>query len=69
MTEIMKYPEYESTLLQDQFRHKNVHLAQPQAVIFDIKNNRMIGWMLYDRHEGKNMMLLEKLPSAQPVIH
>lgn len=39
MTEIMKYPEYESTLLQDQFRHKIVHLAQPQAVVFDIKNN------------------------------
>lgn len=63
----MKYPEYESTLLQDQFRHKNVHLAQPKAVIFDIKNNRMIGLMLYNGYEGKHM-LLEKLPSAQPVI-
>jgi hypothetical protein len=29
MTDIMKYPEYESTLLQNQFRHKIVHLAQP----------------------------------------
>jgi hypothetical protein len=67
MTEIMKYPEYESTLLQDQFRHKIVHLAQLHAVIFDIKNNRMIGWMLYNRYEGKHMFL-EKLSSAQPVI-
>ena len=67
MIEIMKYPEYESSLLQDQFRHKIVHLAQPQAVIFDIKNNRMIGWMLYNKYEGKHM-LVEKLPSEQPVI-
>lgn len=53
MTGVMKYPEYESTLLQDQFRHKIVHLAQPQAVIFDIKNNRMIGWMLHNKYRGK----------------
>jgi hypothetical protein len=66
MIEIIKYPEYETSLLQDQFRHKLVHLAQPQAVIFDTKNNRIIGWMLYNKYEGKHM-LLEKLKSAQPV--
>ena len=67
MIEFMKYPEYESKLLQDQFRHKIVHLAQPQAVILDGKNNRKIGWMLYNRYEGKHI-LLEKLSSPQSVV-
>ena len=67
MVEIMGYYEDETKLLQDQFRHKIVHLAQPQAVISDIKNNRKIAWMLYNKYKGKHM-LLEKLPSAQPVV-
>jgi hypothetical protein len=67
MVEFMKYFEYESELLQDRFRHKIVHLAQPQAVISDIKNNRKIGWMLHNKYAGKHM-LLERLPLAQPVI-
>jgi len=32
MTEIMRYPDKEAELLQKVFRHKIVHLAQPQPV-------------------------------------
>lgn len=67
MIEIMKYPEYESKLLQDQFRHKIVHLAQPQAVISDDKNSRRIGWILYNRYEGKHM-IVEKLPASEAIV-
>lgn len=67
MIEIMKYPEYESKLLQDQFRHKIVHLAQPRAVISDDTNNRKIGWILYNRYEG-NHMIVEKLPASKAIV-
>jgi len=67
MTEIMGYPEYETNILQNQFRHKIVHLAQPQTLIYDNKNNILIGWKLDNKYYGKHMTV-ERLSSKQPVV-
>ena len=67
MIEVMRYPKYETNILQNQFRHKLVHLAQPQALILDNKNNRMIGWILDNVYHVKHL-IVEKLQSKQPVI-
>ncbi len=59
---MMKYPKVETELLQQQFRHKIVHLAQPQAT----KNidNKVIAWQVDNKYVGKHM-LLEKLSNTQ----
>src|SRR6266487_6143293 len=67
MTKIMRYPHYEASILQNQFRHKLVHLAQPRTIIFDNKNDRRIGWILDNGYHGKHL-IVEILPSKQPVV-
>jgi hypothetical protein len=61
MVDLIGYPEFETNLLQDQFRHKLVHLAQPQY------SNRSIGWQLDNLYLGDHM-ILKKLESRQEIL-
>ncbi len=64
MQRFMNYTEEQSRLLQNLFRHKIVHLAQPKAVIED--NSRLICW--HYRHESREHHLkLVKLPQGSKV--
>jgi hypothetical protein len=63
----MGYPEYETNILQNQFRHKIVHLAQPQTLIYENKDNMLIGWILDNKYHGKHMTI-EKFSLKQPVV-
>ncbi len=65
MTEIIGYPKFETNLLQFQFRHRLVHLVQPQTLVYD--NNKSIGWQLDNVYLG-NHMILKKLESKQEVV-
>lgn len=65
MVDLIGYPEFETNLLQDQFRHKLVHLAQPQTLVYD--NNRSIGWQLDNLYLGDHM-ILKKLESMQEIL-
>jgi len=61
MVDLIGYPEFGTNLLQDQFRHKLVHLAQPQY------SNRSIGWQLDNLYLGDHM-ILKKLESRQEIL-
>jgi hypothetical protein len=65
MIDMMGYSKEETQLLQQVFRHKIVHLAQPKSV--KINNNRNIAWIL-DNDYNRKHMVLEKLSPPQPVI-
>jgi hypothetical protein len=65
MKEIMRYSPKEVVILQKQFRHKIVHLAQPSSVVYD--NNKNVGWLLDLGFHGKHM-LIEKLTSTTDVV-
>ena len=65
MVDLIGYPEFETNLPQDQFRHKLVHLAQPQTLVYD--NNRSIGWQLDNLYLGDHM-ILKKLESRQEIL-
>ena len=67
MINVMKYPPCEIKLLQNQFRHKLVHLAQPETITYDNSIKKMIGWELHNRYNGKHMFV-EPLPSKQTVV-
>jgi hypothetical protein len=67
MMNVMKYPKSETKLLQNQFRHKLVHLAQPNTITYDNSIKRMIGWRLNNRYNGKHM-IVELLPSKRNVL-
>ena len=64
MQRFMNYTEEQSRLLQDLFRHKIVHLAQPKAVIED--DSRLICWHYW--HESREHHLkLVRLPQGSKV--
>ena len=67
MINVMKYPKFEVKLLQIQFRHKLVHLAQPKTITYDNSNKRMIGWRLDNRYNRKHM-IVELLPTKKTVL-
>lgn len=67
MITFMQYPNYEAGLLQDIFRHKVVHLAQPKTVILDKANNRLIAWKLINGF-SRNHLKLKKFTKPKSVI-
>ena len=56
MKRFMSYTDEQARLLQNQFRHKLVHLAQPKAVIRD--NGRDIAWKYWHESENKHLQVL-----------
>jgi len=58
----MNYPEKESELLQDVFRHKIVHLAQLQPRV--TKNNEIFAWRYFHNDREKHLKI-EELNSVE----
>jgi hypothetical protein len=57
-----KYTYEQVTLLQEIFRHKIVHLAQPKLVVYN--KNRYIHWR-YEYPETNNHLKMELIPRTQ----
>ena len=57
MQQMMGYAKFDIELLQDIFRHKTVHLAQPKLVLERSRPKRKIGWMLYNYSSTKHLTL------------
>ncbi len=64
MERFMHYSPDEAKLIQDLFRHKLVHLAQPKPVVRD--NGRTISWQLW-RDDQQRHRQLEATPGNAPV--
>ena len=62
MEKFMGYTTEQSNLLQKQFRHKLVHLAQPKAVIK--YNGQLISWH-YWHESAENHLEIKKFPEKQ----
>ena len=63
MTKIMRYTERQAELLQKVFRHKIVHLAQPNPVIN--YKGRLYTW--YYDHNNRGIHL-EEVPTGEPDV-
>ncbi|HZA69472.1 MAG TPA: hypothetical protein VE548_07205 [Nitrososphaeraceae archaeon] len=61
-----RYSSFQADLLQDIFRHKIVHLAQPKLVVK--KDSRLIAWR-YEYPNTSNHLALEKIGYAKKVRH
>ena len=59
-----KYNSKHADLIQDIFRHKIVHLAQPKLVIKD--NNRLIAWR-YEYPETFNHLKIDNIGKKKKV--
>jgi hypothetical protein len=67
MVKVMHYSSYEAGLLQQIFRHRMVHLAQPKTVIFDKINNRQIAWRMINTN-SKNHLKFKKFSKPKSII-
>ncbi len=65
MIELMNYTEEQATLIIEIFRHKLVHLAQPNPVFS--YNGRTISWVYYHANPEKHL-LLEDFPPGTAFI-
>jgi len=61
---LMNYTTEQAELLQDLFRHKLVHLAQPKPVIND--GSRCISWSLHHENPEKHLQL-ERLTEKEKI--
>jgi hypothetical protein len=64
MTDFMKYPYDIADLLQDLFRHRLVHLAQPHPIL--TKNGKRIAWRVDMPTNRENHLKLEDLEPESP---
>jgi hypothetical protein len=62
METFMRYGDDEVRLLQAQFRHKIVHLAQPKPVVSS--QGRFVAWMLHHDDEDEHLKLETLAPNA-----
>jgi hypothetical protein len=67
MKEVMNYTDDQATLISEIFRHKLVHLAQPNPVF--IHNNKTVRWV-YHHSESEMHLLLEdiKPPGIEMIV-
>lgn len=65
MQRFMIYTEEQAQLLQDVFRHKLVHLADPRPVRRDAKS-RLLTWQEWHNNRMKHLTV-EKLPDKQNI--
>jgi hypothetical protein len=65
MKEFMNYTDEQATLIIEIFRHKLVHLAQPNPVY--IHNTRRIRWV-YHHSDPEKHLLLEDIPPGMGLI-
>lgn len=63
MKRFMHYKSENIRLLQEIFRHKTVHLAQPKPAIYD--KNRMIAWRYYHYRSSKHLVLQRISPISK----
>lgn len=63
MQSFMGYTEQQSELIIKIYRHKLVHLAQPNPIYFDDVNNKKIGW-LYSHEHRDDHLYLHDLPKG-----
>jgi len=56
MTGIMKYPELQAKLLQKVFRHKLVHLAQPNPVT-NFENKKYLWWECHEPNRALHLKI------------
>jgi hypothetical protein len=61
-----RYSSFQANLLQDIFRHKIVHLAQPKLVVK--KDSKLIAWR-YEYPNVSNHLALEKIGYERKVRH
>jgi hypothetical protein len=66
MERFMTYTEEQTQLLQEAFRHKLVHLADPRPVRKDAKS-RLITWQEWHDNRTKHLTI-EKLPARQNIF-
>jgi hypothetical protein len=59
MQSFMGYTEQQSELILQIYRHKLVHLAQPNPIYFDYLNNKKIGWLYAHEHHNKHLHLID----------
>jgi len=64
MLQFMSYTDEQAKLLQELFRHKLVHLAQPQPLIID--GARKVSWRYYHNCRQKHLVL-ERLSDKKKV--
>jgi len=57
MMKFMSYTAEQSDLLQQLFRHKIVHLAQPGTVVHDERKNRYISWKYEHDNLGEHLKI------------
>jgi len=65
MTDFMKYPYDTADLLQELFRHRVVHLAQPHPSL--TRNGKRIAWRLHMPTNGELHLRLDDLEPESPI--
>jgi len=65
MERFMGYTAEQAKLLQDLFRHKLVHLAQPKPILID--GSRHISWVYHHKNREKYLQL-EALPKKEKIL-
>jgi hypothetical protein len=66
MVDVMKYPALHATLLQQHFRHKLVHLAQPVPHVAD--NGNSYHWGYVHDHSALHLQILPR-PGSHSDFH